>query len=52
MDAIDQLPHLCLKKIFSFLNLRDLIRFRAVNRQFKLYADEATVDELITVQSE
>ena len=47
MDTIDQLPHLCLKKIFSFLNLRGLISCRAVNRQFKFYADEATVDELI-----
>ena len=43
---IDQLPHLCLKKIFSFLNLRDLAKCRAVNRRFKFYAEDA-VNELI-----
>ena len=47
MDAFDQLPDLCLRKIFAFLNLRDLIKCRAVNRQFKYYADLANVDELV-----
>ena len=49
MDPIqlDQLPYLCLRKIFSFLNLRDLLRCRTVSRQLKEYADEARVDELV-----
>ena len=43
----DQLPYLCLKKIFGFLDLRDLARCRAVSRQFKYYVEqESTVDEL------
>ena len=41
----DQLPDLCLEKIFEFLNLRDLANCRAVNRLFKSYAEQA-VDEL------
>ena len=49
MKAIkfDQLPDLCLRKIIAFLNLRDRIKCRAVNRQFKFYADRAGVTELI-----
>ena len=43
---LDQLPYLCLKRIFAFLNLRDLAQCRAVNRQFKFYAEEEAVDEL------
>ena len=54
MDAIqfDQLPYLCLRKIFAFLNLRDLIKCRATTRQFKFYADEAAVDELVVKDKE
>ena len=44
---LDQLPYLCLKKIFGFLNLRDRIKCRAVSRQFKEYADEAGIEELV-----
>ena len=49
MDPVqfDQLPYLCLKKIFSFLNLRDLTTCRAVSRQFKAYAEEIGVDQLV-----
>ena len=49
MDAIrlDQLPDLCLRKIFKFLSLRDLVRCRAVSRQFKFYSDEIGVNELV-----
>ena len=43
----DQLPYLCLRKIFSFLKLRDLANCRAVNRLFKSYADQVQVDELV-----
>lgn len=44
----DQLPYLCLKKIFGFLGLRDLVTCRAVNRQFKYYVEqESVVDELV-----
>ena len=48
MDAFkfDQLPDLCLRRIFAFLSLRDRMICRAVNRQFKFYADETVVDEL------
>ena len=55
MDHIqfDQLPHLCLQKVFSFLNCRDLVRCRPVNRLFKWYADEAPVnDERLVVSDE
>lgn len=44
---IDQLPYLCLRKIFSFLELRDLSNCRAVNRLFKAYAEERTVGQLV-----
>lgn len=49
MNAIklDQLPHLCLEKIFTYLGLRDLIKCRAVSRQFKFYADGTGLDELV-----
>ena len=49
MDPIqfDQLPDLCLRKIFTFLSLRDLVRCRTVNRQFKHYADRTQVTELV-----
>lgn len=48
MNAIqlDQLPHLCLEKIFTYLGLRNLVRCRVVCRQFKFYADQAKVWEL------
>ena len=46
---IDQLPDLCLKKIFRLLNLRDLAKCRAVSRQFKFYAEKAPVDELVVI---
>ena len=49
MDAtkFDQLPDLCLRKVFAFLGLRDLVKCRAVNRQFKFYADRTKVTELV-----
>lgn len=49
MNAIklDQLPDLCLRKIFAFLGLRDLARCRSVTHQFKFYADLTKVDELV-----
>ena len=48
MDAFnfEQLPDLCLRKIFAFLNLHDLVKCREVNRQFKCYADLTEVTEL------
>ena len=50
---LDQLPHLSLQKVFSFLNCLDLVRCRAVNRLFKTYADEAPVnDERLVVSDE
>ena len=53
MDAIqlDQLPDLCLRKIFALLSLRDRLRCRAVNRQFKYYADQTACDELVVSDS-
>ena len=47
----DQLPDLCLRKVFAFLGLRDLVRCRAVNRQFKSYADRIQVRELVVCPS-
>ena len=49
MDPIhfDKLPDLCLRKIFAFLGLRDLVRCRAVNRLLKSYADSTQVTELV-----
>lgn len=48
----NQKLNLFMEKVFARLGLRDLIRCRAVSRQFKVYADQAlaTLDELI-VQS-
>ena len=40
----DELPDVCLRKILGFLNLRDLVKFRAVSRQFKAYAEETPVE--------
>ena len=37
---LDQLPYLCLKQIFGFLDPPGLVRCRKVNRQFKFIADE------------
>ena len=45
--AIDQLPDLCLRKIFRYFGLRDLARCRSVNHLFKFYADQAEVRELV-----
>ena len=45
--TIDQLPDLCLRRIFSFLNFRDLNRCRAVCRLLKLYADQTEVTKLV-----
>ena len=42
----DQLPDMCLRKIFAFQKLQDLVRCRALNRQFKSYADLTEVTEL------
>ena len=49
MDAtkFDQLPDLCLRKIFSFLRLRDLAKFRTMNRRLKFHADRASVTDLV-----
>ena len=49
MDVIklDQLPDLCLRKIFEFLNLRDRVECRSVCHLFKFYVDETTVDQLV-----
>ena len=47
--AIDQLPDLCLRKIFSYFGLRDLTSSRAVCRLFKFYADQAKVHELVVI---
>lgn len=44
--SLNQLPDLCLRRIFSFLNLHDLNRCRAVCRLFKLFADQTGVQEL------
>ena len=43
---IDQLPDLCLRRIFSCLGWRDLVRCRAVCRLFKLYAEQTEKHEL------
>lgn len=45
--TLDQLPYLCMKRIFEYLDLSDLVRCRAVSRQFKEYAEETQVTELI-----
>ena len=45
--AIDQLPDLCLRRIFAFLSLRDLSTCKAVCRLFKFYADQVAVRELV-----
>ena len=48
MDAFnfEQLPDLCLQKVFAFLNVQDLVKCWAVNRLFKSYADRTQVTEL------
>ena len=48
----DQMPYLCMVEIFDFfsLSLFDLLRCRAVSRQFQFYADQARkpgIDELV-----
>lgn len=45
--AIDQLPYLCLREIFSYFGLRDVARCRLVCRLFKFYADLVAVRELV-----
>lgn len=40
----DQLPNVCLKKIFQLLDLRNLAKCRLVCRLFKFYADRAGAD--------
>lgn len=49
MDELqfDQLPYLCMKRIFESLSLQDLVSCRAVNRHFKFYSDDAEIDELV-----
>lgn len=49
MDEVklDQLPYLVMKKIFGSLDLRDLVRARAVCRQLKFYADQVEVHTLV-----
>ena len=53
MDVIrlDQLPDLCLRKLFAFLSLRSRAKCRSVCRLFKFYADETRVDELVVQYS-
>ena len=48
---LDQLPDLCLRKVFEFLNLRDRVKCRSVCRLFKFYGDETRVDELVVKNS-
>ena len=52
MDAtkFDQLPDLCLRKIFALLGPLDLVKCRAVSRQFKFYADRTKVTELVVME--
>ena len=45
--AIDQLPDLCLRKIFRFLKVKDLARCRQVCRLFEFYADQRKTKELV-----
>ena len=42
----EQLPELCQRKIFAFLSVQDLVKCRAVNRQFKYCVDLTEVTEL------
>lgn len=42
-----QLPDLCMRKIFAFLDLRDLFKCRAVSRQFRFYAEEIVINQLV-----
>ena len=51
VTKFDQLPDLCLRKVFAFLSLPDLVKCRAVNRQFKHYADRTQVTELVATCS-
>ena len=48
MDSFkfDQLPDLCLRKIFALLNVQELVKCRAVNGLFKSYADGTQITEL------
>lgn len=43
----DQLSYLVMKQIFLLLSLPELVRCRAVCRQFKFYADQAEVHRLV-----
>lgn len=45
--AIDQLPELCMRRIFRYLGVRDLTRCRAVCHLFKYYVDLIGLSELI-----
>ena len=45
--SIDQLPDLCLRKIFGFLKLRDLARCRSVSHLFNYYANKIPARELV-----
>lgn len=47
----DQLPDECLKRIFEFLSLRDRVKCREVNRQFKFLADQVEIQELVVSDS-
>lgn len=44
---MNTLPDLCLRRIFSFLDLRSLVKCRAVCRLFKYYANGAKVNSLV-----
>lgn len=44
--TIDQLPELCLVRIFECFGLPDLVRCRAVCSLFKMYADRVKMKEL------
>lgn len=45
--TVDQLPDLCLRKIFSLIGLRDLVTCRTVCSLFKCYADHVMIRELV-----
>lgn len=48
--SILSLPDLCKREIFGFLGLRTLVKCRAVNREFKYYADQVKIRNLLVIQ--
>lgn len=45
--TIDQLPYLCLMRIFRCLGWRELVQCRAVCRLFKLYSDQTDLELVV-----